>query len=182
MKKRGFTLIELLVVVLIIGILTAAAVPMYEKATRKAQFVQVQSTLTAMMREADAYAMENAYDNGIHNLELPIQCKSTNDYYIWHQCIMDEGTYFFSGVNGTIYVSFTPKSTVFINPNNGTFSFSKSIGGNWTWVNQTPGSYGFSTPQPTYNETFQMFCDWWINTGGRPVSGAAKTVVDANCK
>lgn len=58
-KQQGFTLIELLVVVLIIGILSAVALPQYTKAVNKARVAKVKPVLKSLSDAWDVYYMAN---------------------------------------------------------------------------------------------------------------------------
>lgn len=59
MTKRGFTLIELLVVVLIIGILSAVALPQYEKAVEKNRVSTMYPLVKSLAEAEHAYYMAN---------------------------------------------------------------------------------------------------------------------------
>ena len=56
MNKQGFTLIEMLVVVLIIGILSAIALPQYEKSVARARAAEAMTTSKTILDAAVIYA------------------------------------------------------------------------------------------------------------------------------
>lgn len=59
--KKAFTLIELLVVVLIIGILSAIALPQYQKAIERTRSAEVFQNISALERGMDMYVLENGF-------------------------------------------------------------------------------------------------------------------------
>ena len=78
-RLGGFTLIELLVVVLIIGILSAIALPQYQKAVIKSRMAQLFVAGKALVQAQQAYYMTNGnYAESLDELGLSLPCKLGN--------------------------------------------------------------------------------------------------------
>ncbi len=93
--KKGFTLIELLVVVLIIGILSAVALPQYQKAVLKSRSTQLFVTMKALRTaQAEYYLANGEYTADPGNLSLDI----LTDEDLNINCVLDSGGKFYCQV------------------------------------------------------------------------------------
>lgn len=81
MKKQGFSLAELLIVVLIIGILTAVAVPAYKKAVFRSYLTQGMPLAQHIAKEAEIFYMANGRWPYID--ELGVKEKETAHYSVY---------------------------------------------------------------------------------------------------
>lgn len=83
MKNKGFTLIELLVVVLIIGILSAIAVPKYQLAVEKSRAAEAFTILKAIKQAEDVYFLSNPKDSAptLEKLDIDIPGEKVSGRY-----------------------------------------------------------------------------------------------------
>ena len=81
-SQRGFTLIELLVVVVIIGILSAIAVPTFLNQTAKAKQSQAKTTIGAVNQAQSAYRLDHTQFAGdLNTLALGLPSVTNNYSY-----------------------------------------------------------------------------------------------------
>lgn len=82
MNKKGFTMIELLIVVLIVGILSAVALPNYRRAIEKAKTTEASVTSKALLEAVAMYATEHRFEGCTDNFDnLDIKINPEGKYW-----------------------------------------------------------------------------------------------------
>ena len=80
LKNAGFTLVELLVVVLIIGVLTAIAVPQYEKTVEKARTAEALTAIRTIIQAEKSYYLANgSYAKKFDDLDIDIPWEKVDE-------------------------------------------------------------------------------------------------------
>jgi len=115
-STKGFTLVELVIVIVIVGILSVVAVPVYKGYTKKAMATEGKALLGAINTSQKVYFAEwNMFVTGAQSSVLDVNA-STNKYF---------STYSVSG-SGTGFTAITPASG---NVNGITLTLTGSSGG-----------------------------------------------------
>ena len=163
MTKKGFTLVELLVVVLIIGILSAVALPQYQKAVEKSRVTEAKIILKKISDAADLYYLANGEDSWkIEDFDIDIP-----------------GEY--RDVNGKTHVStknfdfYGDELARYDKPGNGIFWYADRIGGSV--------DYSVCFPGPAYDgagETHGVFYCWTPDGTEATTCPKAGAVKDGN--
>lgn len=79
--NQGFTLIELLVVVLIIGVLSAVALPQYQTAVERSRAAEALTQMNAVQTAAERYhSQHEAWPTTFTQLDVDIPMRTAGEY------------------------------------------------------------------------------------------------------
>ena len=102
--KKGFTLIELLVVVLIIGILSAVALPQYQRTVLRSRTAEAWTNLKAIDTALKAYCLANPTGGGNFSTlrdSLDIEVNDTDNFtYTGSYNCRDANKYIYANYQG----------------------------------------------------------------------------------
>ena len=97
----GFTLIELLVVVLIIGILSAIALPQYQKAVSKARTTEALAVLPTLVQASNLYYLANgSWPDDVSKLDVDLPTDRLSNNWAFGKEDNPRTYYFSLGPNG----------------------------------------------------------------------------------
>ncbi|NJR61922.1 MAG: prepilin-type N-terminal cleavage/methylation domain-containing protein [Cyanobacteria bacterium CRU_2_1] len=82
-RSPGFTIIELLTVIVILGILSAIAIPSFLNQAKRARETEAKSYVSAINQAQQMYFVENSKFGLLSNLELEIFEISDSSYYAY---------------------------------------------------------------------------------------------------
>ncbi|MCD9526760.1 pilin [Photobacterium carnosum] len=91
-KQQGFTLIELMIVVAVIGVLSAIAIPQYQKYVAKAEVASVLSTMTGIKTNLEAFIVENGRFPKGEVGEMPVDLGAPVDMPLGEFTLTPSGT------------------------------------------------------------------------------------------
>ena len=78
-RKRGYTLLEMLVVVVILGVLTAIAIPTYNRAVKRSRIADGLNMLDVLASAQNKYFVEHGhYTDSLADLNAPVKKSSIN--------------------------------------------------------------------------------------------------------
>jgi prepilin-type N-terminal cleavage/methylation domain-containing protein len=105
-NRKGFTLIELIIVTIILGILAAVAVPRYIGTVNKSGAAAEDAVLSALLANAEAYAMETFMDTGRKSYPSnPFSGASVDGYTTGATSVTSSGDWAYTGPIGTDDIS-----------------------------------------------------------------------------